>query len=133
MSRIYLGHIGLYCADLEKMREFYIRYFGGISNDRYTNPAKGFVSYCLTFGEDSPFRCQLELMKQAGVAEAYPQPALGLTHLAFRLESSAAVDALTERLRKDGYAVLGEPRMTGDGCYESVVADPEGNHIEITA
>ncbi|MEM1258249.1 MAG: VOC family protein, partial [Bacteroidota bacterium] len=34
--------------------------------------------------------------------------------------------------RKDGYTVLGEPRTTGDGYYESVVLDPEGNRLEIT-
>jgi lactoylglutathione lyase len=35
-------------------------------------------------------------------------------------------------LRKDGYRVVGEPRTTGDGYYESVVLDPEGNRLEIT-
>ena len=42
------------------------------------------------------------------------------------------MDTLTETLRKDGYTVLGEPMTTGDGCYESAVADPEGNRVEIT-
>ena len=48
------------------------------------------------------------------------------------LPEAAQVRDLTERLRQDGYAVLGEPRTTGDGYYESVVADPEGNRVEIT-
>ena len=42
------------------------------------------------------------------------------------------VDALTERLEQDGYSVVGRPRVTGDGYYESVVLDPDGNQIEIT-
>jgi lactoylglutathione lyase len=29
--------------------------------------------------------------------------------------------------------LLGEPRRTGDGYYESVILDPEGNRIEITS
>ena len=33
----------------------------------------------------------------------------------------------------EGIAVLDGPRRTGDGYYESVVLDPEGNRIEITA
>ena len=37
-----------------------------------------------------------------------------------------------EQLRNDGYTVLSEPRITGDGCYESAIADPEGNRVEIT-
>jgi lactoylglutathione lyase len=28
--------------------------------------------------------------------------------------------------------VLDEPRCTGDGYYESVVLDPDGNRIELT-
>jgi lactoylglutathione lyase len=43
------------------------------------------------------------------------------------------VDELTQRIRDDGYQVLDGPRRTGDGYYESVVVDPDGNRIEITA
>jgi lactoylglutathione lyase len=32
----------------------------------------------------------------------------------------------------DGIQVIGEPRTTGDGYYESVVLDPEGNRVEVT-
>ena len=45
----------------------------------------------------------------------------------------AAVDALTRQLRDAGYPVLDVPRRTGDGYYESVVLDPEGNRVEIMA
>jgi lactoylglutathione lyase len=47
------------------------------------------------------------------------------------LGSKESVDTLTHRLRKDGYQIIGEPRTTGDGYYESVVIDPEGNIVEI--
>ena len=33
-----IGHIALYCLDLEGMREFFIRYFNGVSNEMYHNP-----------------------------------------------------------------------------------------------
>lgn len=56
---------------------------------------------------------------------------VGWAHIALSLESKAAVHDLTERLRADGHPVLGEPRTTGDGYYESVIADPEGNCIEL--
>jgi lactoylglutathione lyase len=58
---------------------------------------------------------------------------MGLTHVAISLGSEQAVDELTARLRSAGIAVLDGPRRTGDGYYESVVLDPEGNRIEITA
>ena len=46
--------------------------------------------------------------------------------------SKEMVDELTGKIRQDGNTVTGEPRTTGDGYYESVVLDPEGNYVEIT-
>ena len=56
----------------------------------------------------------------------------GYIHLAFSAGSREAVDALTERLRADGYRILDGPRTTGDGYYESTTLDPDRNRIEIT-
>ena len=57
---------------------------------------------------------------------------IGYTHIAFGVGSKKMVNLLTETLRADGYAVISEPRTTGDGYYESCVEDREGNRIEIT-
>lgn len=57
---------------------------------------------------------------------------VGLAHYAISVGSKLAVDELTGRLRADGFKVLSEPRTTGDGYYESVIADPDGNRVEIT-
>ena len=57
---------------------------------------------------------------------------IGLIHFAISVGSKKEVDELKEALRDDGYRVVGEPRTTGDGYYESVVLDPDGNRIEIT-
>ena len=56
----------------------------------------------------------------------------GYIHFAVSVGSKERVDALTERLRNDGYEVLSGPRTTGDGCYESWVTGPENNLVEIT-
>ena len=58
---------------------------------------------------------------------------LGITHIAFSLGSKEAVISLTETLRKDGYRIVGEPRTSGDGYFESAILDPEGNRIELLA
>lgn len=55
-----------------------------------------------------------------------------MAHFSISVDGKDAVNALTERLREDGYTIAGEPRTTGDGYYESVVLDPEGNYIEIS-
>lgn len=123
-----LEHLAIWTQRLEELRAFYVRYFGGVSNEKYVNPAKGFESYFLSFGEG----CRIELMRRTDVVTPGPEePRLGLCHLAFRCASREEVVALTERLRADGYPVLGEPRTTGDGCFESVVGDPDGNRVEI--
>lgn len=57
----------------------------------------------------------------------------GLAHFAVAVGNTQTVNTLTERLRADGYTILSEPRTTGDGYYESAVADPEGNYVEIIA
>ena len=57
---------------------------------------------------------------------------LGFTHLSFSVGSKEEVDHLTQQMSSEGVPVVGQPRTTGDGYYESVVLDPEGNRIEIT-
>lgn len=96
------------------------------------NQVKKFESYFLSFPEGG---CRLELMKMPGIQDQpkdLQQQFMGLTHFSISTGSKQQVDSLTEQLRKDGYSIVGEPRTTGDGYYESVVLDPEGNRVEIT-
>lgn len=57
----------------------------------------------------------------------------GLIHLAFEVGTRDDVDRLTKEIAAEGCDVLGQPRMTGDGYYESVVLDPSGNRVELCA
>jgi lactoylglutathione lyase len=126
-----IEHLAIWTTDLEKMRAFYTKYFQATAGERYVNPRKNFQSYFLTFSSG----CRLELMHMPGIPKSVnhvEKQFTGLIHLAISTGSKTAVDALTEKLRNDGYPVVGEPRTTGDGYYESVVLDPEGNRIEIT-
>lgn len=124
-----LDHIALWTEQLEELRAFYVRYFGGASNDKYSNPAKGFESYFVAFGDG----CRLEIMRRKDITDRHAEPRLGICHFAFGCDSRGEVLALTELLRSDGHPILGEPRTTGDGYFESVVADPDGNRIEIVS
>lgn len=126
-----IEHIAIWVNDIEAMRLFYIKYFGAISNTKYINPVKKFQSYFLSFSNGG---ARIEIMHKEGIGAGNNgmQQVTGLTHFAISAGSREYVDALTERLRADGYTIAGEPRTTGDGYYESVVLDPEENSIEIT-
>ncbi|WP_304582227.1 VOC family protein [uncultured Alistipes sp.] len=124
-----IDHVALWTERLEELRDFYVGNFGGRSNEKYVNPAKGFESYFIAFGDG----CRLELMRRTDIRERAQQPQPGFCHLAFGCAGRSEVLALTERLRSEGHRIVGEPRTTGDGCFESVVADPDGNLIEIVA
>ena len=75
---------------------------------------------------------RLELMKKDGLEEREETETLGLAHLAISVETKKKVDEITLRFKKEDVPVLDGPRFTGDGYYESVILDPEGNRIEIT-
>lgn len=124
-----IEHVAAYFVDLERAKEFFVTYFGGVPNEMYHNERTGFRSYFLTFEDGA----RLEIMNKEDLGErdeALVRP--GLIHMAFSVGSRERVDELTGRLRDDGYQVASGPRTTGDGYYESCVLDFEGNQIEIT-
>lgn len=124
-----IEHIAIWTQDLKRLREFYVRYFHALAGPEYANPKKGYRSYFLAF--DSGARIEI-----ASLTELNPRPEnephTGFAHFAFSTGSEAEVDRLTEQLRLDGVPVLDGPRRTGDGYYESVVLDPDGNRVEIS-
>lgn len=125
-----IEHIAIWVSDIEGMRKFYEHYFAAKSGKRYVNLKKNFTSYFLSFEEGT----RLELMHKPEIASLNTpeKEHLGYIHFAISVGSKVKVDALSEKLRKDGFTIAGEARTTGDGYYESVVLDPEGNRIEIT-
>ncbi len=126
-----IEHLAIWVRDLEGMKSFYEKYFQAQAGAKYRNEKKNFDSYFLSFSEGS----RLELMHQPEVPENKNDVLLqyqGLIHFAVSVGSKQTVDQLTETFRSDGFTIVGEPRTTGDGYYESVILDPEGNRIEIT-
>ncbi|PRX27187.1 lactoylglutathione lyase [Orenia metallireducens] len=126
-----IEHIAIWTDNLERLKEFYSTYFNATAGDKYINESKNFESYFLSFDQG----CRLEIMHKPSIPKNLNNTAdqcLGLIHFAISVGSKNKVLALTERLEEDGYEVIGEPRMTGDGYFESVILDPDGNRIEIT-
>ena len=124
-----IEHVALWVRDLERMKAFYETYFGCVAGVKYVNEKKNFQSYFLSMG-DGP---RLELMFKSDVTELGTREIIGMAHLAISVGGCEKVDLLTHRFREAGYKVIGEPRITGDGYYESVILDPEGNRVEITS
>jgi lactoylglutathione lyase len=125
-----IEHVAIWTQDLDRCKRFYATYFGTAAGPNYTNPAKGFESCFLSFQDGA----RLEAMTTTSLSLVEIAPGaqrLGLTPLAISVGSECLVDELTQRLRNDGVPVVDGPRRTGDGYYESVVLDPDGNRIEI--
>lgn len=126
-----IGHIAIWSRDIEKLRRFYVDYFGGTAGDKYINRQKQFESYFITFESGA----RLELMQTPTISERFNNGSnqyIGLAHMAFSVGSKKVVDELTKTLRNANCTITSEPRTTGDGYYESCVLDPEGNLVEIT-
>jgi lactoylglutathione lyase len=127
-----IEHLALWTNDIDRCAAFYVTYFGATAGERYHNRSKGFESVFLSFANGA----RLEIMRTTMLAPVVAEPGaqrMGLTHFAVSLGSDAAVDALTARLQADGFPILDGPRRTGDGYYESVTLDPDGNRIDLTA
>lgn len=126
-----IEHVAIWTPRLAQLKEFYETYFGARASSRYVNPGTGFESYFLSFSSGA----RLELMRSCKVADlpdsSEVQPA-GYAHLAFSVGSKEQVEQFTADLRAAGYRVISAPRYTGDGYFESVVLDPDGNRVEIT-
>ena len=124
-----IEHIAMYVENLEKVRDFFVKYLGGVSNDGYHNVKTDFRSFFISFEDGA----RLEIMTKPEVIDAEkPLNRTGYAHIAFSVGSKEKVDELTERLRADGYEVVSGPRTTGDGYYESCIVGIEGNQVEIT-
>jgi len=124
-----IEHVAMYVNELEKVRDFFVRYLDGSSNDGYHNQNTGFRSYFISFGDGS----RLEIMNKPGLVDMEKNlNRTGYAHIAFSVGSKEAVDEMTEKMRNAGYEVVSGPRTTGDGYYESCIVVIEGNQIEIT-
>jgi len=126
-----IEHIALWTNNMERCKQFYIRYFQASAGPRYANPAKGFESCFLSFSSG----VRIEIMQSTSLTPVVLEPGaqrMGLTHMAISTGSEQQVDELTNRLKRDGFQILEGPRRTSDGYYESVALDPDGNRLEIT-
>lgn len=124
---MYINHVAILVKDIEVMKEFYIKYFNVTCSELYHNKKTQFMSYFLEFESGA----KLELTHKKFYSDiAFDN--LGYTHLAITVGTKEDVDQFAEKFIQNGFPLLNGPRTTGDGYYEAVIQDPEGNLIELT-
>ena len=127
-----IEHIAVWTTDIERLKTYYINFFGGRANNKYRNEAKQLESYFISFESGA----RLEIMTRVDINTRPPNnesPYLGMAHIAFGVKDVKKVDDQAAKLRAAGYPILSGPRRTGDGYYEFETTDPDGNLIEVTA
>ncbi len=127
-----IEHIAIWTHQLEVLKNYYMEWFLGIPGPKYTNRLKNYESYFLRFQGET----RIEIMQRpdipANLNDSLIQQYTGFIHLAFEAESVEAVSDLAEKMKSAGLPILDGPRRTGDGYFEFVTADPDGNRIEVT-
>src|ERR1700674_2518828 len=117
-----IDHVAAWVSDLERARTFYERWFKATAGPMYSSSARDFKSRFLSLASGA----RLELMTSPGESSR-------AAHLAISLGSREAVDRLVRKMEEAGVRIVSPPRLTGDGYYEAVVSDTEGNLVEITS
>lgn len=127
-----LEHVAIWTDQLEHLKAYYIKYFGAVPNEKYTNEKKQFQSYFLSFQSGA----RLEIMSMPNIPDnqndTIKAQYKGIIHLAFGVDTIQEVEAKAKQLQEDGFQVLSGPRKTGDGYYEFETLDPDNNRLEVT-
>lgn len=128
-----LEHVAIWTDNLETLKDYYVKYFAGTANNKYTNHAKGFSSYFISFQSGA----RLEIMTMPNIPDntndRIKAQHKGIIHLAFGVDTMKEVEGKAKELQADGFTILSGPRKTGDGYYEFETLDPDNNRLEVTA
>ena len=125
-----IEHVAVYVNDLEAEKDFFVKYFKAKASEKYTNFRNDFSSYFLEFESGS----RLEIMNRLSMTDPKKEKyRSGFHHIAIDVGDRKDVDDIMKKLTADGIVVVSGARKTGDGYYEAVIDDPEGNEIEIIA
>ncbi|CAI2481157.1 VOC family protein [Serratia plymuthica] len=125
-----IAHVALWTRNIDAQMAFWQRYFNGVAGEEYVSRNRpGFVSRFVSLAGGP----QLEIMRLPDLLPAeQANERVGWAHIALSVGDEGQVDMLAQRARQEGI-LQAPPRWTGDGFYEAIIRDPDGNAIEITA
>lgn len=126
-----LEYIAIWTDNIELLRNYYVSFFDGQSNEMYINPKTQFQSYFISFESGA----RLEIMSMPNIPDntndTINAQHKGIIHIAFSVDTKQEVDAKAALLQANGLEILNGPRVTGDGYYEFVTLDPDKNRLEV--
>jgi len=126
-----IDHLAIWTDNIELLKNYYVSFFGGQSNEMYINPKTQFQSYFISFESGA----RLEIMSMPNIPDntndTINSQHKGIIHIAFSVDSKQEVDAKAALLLANGFEILNGPRVTGDGYYEFVTIDPDKNRLEV--
>lgn len=125
-----IAHVALWTRDIDAQVTFWQRYFDGVAGEQYVSRNRpGFVSRFVSLAAGPT----LEIMSLPDLLSAeQASERVGWAHIALSVGEESRVDQLAQRAQQKGI-LQAAPRWTGDGFYEAIIRDPDGNAIEITA
>lgn len=124
-----IEHLSLVTRDLERLKDFYVRFFDAKAT-RWVSPDGTGVLYFLDFGEGS--RLEMEQVLDAGDNATRKGARVGMEHFAFLAKSRAELDAKTRELEEAGVTIVAQPADFNGEFYESCFLDPDGNIVELS-
>jgi lactoylglutathione lyase len=124
-----VAHVALWTSDLDRASDFYRDAFGAEVGPTYHSERRpGFLSRFARLATGP----SIELMSLPNLEpQTSDAPRIGWAHIAISLGTEDAVIGLATRMKLEG-ALISGPRWTGDGYFEAVISDPDGNLVEVT-
>ena len=125
-----IAHVALWTRYPETQKQFWHEMFNAQSGELYQSQNRpGFSSYFLRLAQGAT----IELMTLPGLDDGQPgREVTGWAHIAIGVGDEQQVDKMAARAAVMGILVAA-PRRTGDGFYEAIIRDPDGNLIELVA
>ena len=124
-----LDHVGIWTNSLEKLKDYYVRYFNCRASKKYINKETHFESYFLAFESGA----KIEIMTKPGIPENLNDRIVkqhqGIIHIAFGMESMEKVSEKAAELAKvTNYKVMDLHELINSAGSSSsfFIKSPEG-------